>query len=1436
VRDETGKGSIGVPPVRDETGKGSIGVPPVRDESGKGSIGVPPVRTSAGVMKSPVTASLSKRRRILPHWEAGDSTYFLTFRVLEGELSEAERGLVLDACRHWDPERMLLHAAVVMPDHAHLLCTPLEKERGVWWSLADLMHSIKGFTAKRINELRGEHGLVWQREYFDRVIRAESDFDEKWSYIVTNPQRRGLPEDYEWVWVESPNDPPARRPENSHRRDADAPLAGEPPHTEHGSAPSISDSHRRDADAPLARDSSHAQRGAESSASDSHRRDADARLARDSSHAQRGAESSASDSHRRDADAPLRVSLLVWTTTPWTLISNHFAAVHPEIEYALVEDAGDGEEPEYLYIAKDLVETITKKAKRELRVVSYCRGEELIGLRYVPPYREHYNFARSPYSKPTGPGQAPIIAGPSLPDFEPLFTALVCDLGKSAGEALAETHDGHREPIGWRVLPAGFVTIDSGTGIVHEAPAFGEVDFDLLQEERRRFLEEAWIPLLCAVHPDGTFNGAAPEQYRGRWVKECDKDIIRELKERGLLYHQETYRHEYPFCPRAENDPLIQYARKSWFVRTSRYKDEFLANNAAIHWLPEHIKEGRFGDFLRNNVDWALSRERYWGTPLPIWRCESCDLMEAVGSFEELRSRPEATDGGYWERKKAEHPEMPDDLRVHKPYIDEWTYECAACAGQGARNREQAGRDREIERSRDREEARARANPESKIQNPESAGSASVPRMRRVPEVIDCWWDAGSMPFAQWGFPHVEGSVDLFLERFPADFISEAIDQTRGWFYGLLSISTLLFGENSPNADNPKSKIQNPKSPYPHPYRTCIVLGHMMGEDGLKMSKRTKNYKEPSYVFDHYGADAMRWYFFSAQTPWTSARFQESNIRDAQREFLVRLYNVFSFFNIYANIDGFTVESDEATKPRSDEGEHRRPAGADGARDGSGIGDRGSGARSQPDPRSLIPDPRGTGWRPVAQRSELDRWIVGELHGAIRFVREKMDAFENYPAAGRLNDFVDALSNWYVRRSRERFWKPVEGKESHEATKPRSHEGAERSEQGTGSRQQKQSPIPDPRSPIPDPRSPIPDPRSPIPASGDQEKWDAYNTLYEMLLTLSKLIAPFTPFFAEMMYQNLGGTGNREQGTEGQEGQEGSEDGQERSGEQAGMRETARDDALFPVPCSLFPLSVHLCDYPEADASLIDEQLAAEMGIVRELVSLGRSARTAAKLRVRQPLALVEIILAKHEHEPWLASHAPLIAEELNVKQVDFATQADHYVSYQIKADFKAIGPRFGKLAPQIAKALQSLDAAAARQTLTDTGELRLEVNGQTVALTDADVQIRLEARPGWSAAPGRAGVVVVKTELTPELLEEGLIRELVHHVQGLRKEMELAYQARITLHIECDEKLAKVIERHADVIQRECLVERIAFAAADGVEMRDLTIEEHALRLGIAT
>ena len=653
-----------------------------------------------------------------------------------------------------------------------------------------------------------------------------------------------------------------------------------------------------------------------------------------------------------------RVSLLVWTTTPWTLISNQFAAVGPEVDYALVHDpAAD----EYFCLAAARVGPTAQRVRRQLIPVAACKGADLVGLCYEPPFDCY----------------APALA-----------------------ERTAALRDGGAVPVAWRVVPADFIDLETGTGVVHIAPAFGEADFNLLQAERRRCADEAsGIPLLCAVRPDGTMNDEAPPAYRGRWVKDCDRDIIRELRDRGLLLHQETIEHEYPFCPRSENDPLIQYARQSWFVRTSRFRDEFLANNSRIRWLPEHVRDGRFGDFLRNNVDWALSRERYWGTPLPIWVCEKTGRMEAIGSLAELMAKPGATDatpehpGGLWAAKKAADPELPDHLRVHKPYIDAWVYD-----------------------------------------SPFAPGA----KMRRVPEVIDCWWDAGSMPFAQWGFPHAPGSVEQFAQRFPADFISEAIDQTRGWFYGLLSISTLLFGR--PHAPNPAPDGGSPAAAlpphtdaadralhpprdvaavvsraYPHPYRTCIVLGHMMGEDGNKMSKRLRNYREPNYIFDTYGADAMRWYFFSAQVPWTSTRFVEAAIRDAQREFLVRLYHVLSFFNIYARLDGF--------------------------------------------------EPHAAPRRPAPQRSELDRWILSELHRTTRFVREKLDAFENFPAAGRLNEFVDALSNWYVRRSRERFWRSAK----------------------------------------------------------DQDKWDAYHTLYEVLTTLSRLIAPFTPFFAEVMYQNLEG-------------------------------------------------------------------------------------------------------------------------------------------------------------------------------------------------------------------------------------------------------------------------------------------------------------------------
>ncbi|MCE9529194.1 MAG: isoleucine--tRNA ligase [Planctomycetales bacterium] len=555
-------------------------------------------------------------------------------------------------------------------------------------------------------------------------------------------------------------------------------------------------------------------------------------------------------------------SLLVWTTTPWTLPSNQFAAVNAELEYAVFLDPLLPPDQNKVILSPSAAESLwthlnKREEKDKLKLLKSIKGVELKGKRYLPPFDYFYS----------DPIQWSSAVKETIVDHASDWRTEFKEGGPCEWQRA------------WRIVSADFVTTDSGTGIVHIAPAFGEDDFRLLKGIQDDIISSNKLQLvpdlICPVASDGKFKNTVPD-YQGRWVKDCDKEITRRLKEEGKLYYQEQYIHDYPFCWRADEDPLIQYPRKSWFIKTTAFKDAMLANNEQINWQPEHIKHGRFGNFLESNVDWALSRERFWGTPLPIWFCYRCrkteggnypDLAtkEAIQSYSELLTKPGVTGVDVWERAKAANPQLPDDLKVHKPYIDEVTYDSPCCPGN---------------------------------------------RMKRVTEVIDCWYDSGAMPFAQWGYPHQ--NADKFREQFPADFISEALDQTRGWFYSQLAISTMLFGEE---VQSSKFKVQGSstlnlepgtlKPPYPHPYRNCIVLGLMLGEDGQKMSKSKRNYREPGEIFDKFGADALRWYFFANQPPWTSIRYKEQAIKDSIPEFLLRLWNCYSFFVIYANIDGF---------------------------------------------------------------------------------------------------------------------------------------------------------------------------------------------------------------------------------------------------------------------------------------------------------------------------------------------------------------------------------------------------------------------------------------------------------------------------------------------------------------------------------------------------
>jgi isoleucyl-tRNA synthetase len=819
-------------------------------------------------------------------------------------------------------------------------------------------------------------------------------------------------------------------------------------------------------------------------------------------------------------------SFVAWTTTPWTLPSNVALAVSEKVDYAFARMPSG----ETLIVAEALA---SKVLGDDAEVVQVKKGGELVGMRYQPPFS---------YQTPEGGDHHLVVAG-------------------------------------------DFVTLDSGTGLVHLAPAFGEDDF--------RVCRELGLGFLQLVEPDGKF-AASVTDFAGRFCKDADRDIIRDLKRRGLLLKEEVYRHDYPFCWRRDTDPLIQYARRSWFIRTTAEIEKVKENNKSIHWEPEHIKSGRMGQFLEGNVDWALSRERFWGTPLPIWVNDETGAMESIGSVQEILDRNPSAFAAF-DEAKSKDPSLSEDLRVHKPWIDDVTY--------------------------------------TKMGEPGT--------YRRVPEVIDCWFDSGCMPFAQWGYPH--SNADAFHRNFPADFITEAVDQTRGWFYSLMTISTLLFGEEA----------------LPHPFKNCVVLGLMTDEEGKKLSKSKKNYSDPLELMESSGADAVRWALYTGTVPGQSTRFFDRAASDAIREFLLKIWNVYSFFVTYANIEKWDARATRVT---------------------------------------------------VKERPALDRYILAELDSTVRKVRAELDVYKSHQAVKHLEEFVDALSNWYVRRSRGRFWS--------------SEESADKSA--------------------------------------------AYATLYEVLVDLSKLSAPFVPFVAESLYQNL----------------------------------VRGADASAPE-------SVHLAAYPEPMDERADEALREAVEEVRRAVTLGQRVRNEAKLKVRQPLAEAVIVVASEAERERLTPFIPEIRDELNVEQVGFTSDPSRYVDFTLLPNFRALGPKLGKLIPACKKVLGEADGASLYAEMAERGEVTITVEGQAVTLNGDEIEVRLSAKQDFAAASQGGHVVVLDTRLTPELVRAGLAREALSRIQRARKERDLPFDARIAVTYEAGGELGRALEEHAAYVAGESLAER---------------------------
>ena len=830
--------------------------------------------------------------------------------------------------------------------------------------------------------------------------------------------------------------------------------------------------------------------------------------------------------------------ILAWTTTPWTLPSNIALCVNPEEDYAKVK-AADGYT---YYMAVALLDTVLGKLGDEengvkaYEVLETYKGQDLEYKEYEPLYQCAYDCAAKQNKK---------------------AFYVTCDT---------------------------YVTLTDGTGVVHIAPAFGEDDAKVGRKYD--------MPFVQLVDEKGEMGKTTP--FAGLFVKKADPEVLKDLDGRGLLFDAPKFEHSYPHCWRCDT-PLIYYARESWFIKMTAVKDDLIANNNTINWIPESIGKGRFGDWLENVQDWGISRNRYWGTPLNIWECE-CGCQHSIGSIEELKSMSD---------------NCPDEIELHRPYIDNVTIKCPKCGKE----------------------------------------------MHRVPEVIDCWFDSGSMPFAQYHYPFE--NQELFEKHFPADFISEAVDQTRGWFYSLLAISTLIFNKA--------------------PYKNVIVLGHVQDENGQKMSKSKGNAVDPFDALEKYGADAIRWYFYINSAPWLPNRFHGKAVTEGQRKFMGTLWNTYAFFVLYANIDEF-----DATKYTLE----------------------------------------------YEKLSVMDKWLLSKLNSAIKAVDEDLANYKIPEAAKALQSFVDDMSNWYVRRSRERFW-----------------------------------------------------------AKGmEQDKINAYMTLYTALVEICKTAAQMIPFMTEDIYQNL----------------------------------VRSIDANAPE-------SIHLCDFPKVNEAHIDKELEENMDRVLKLVVMGRACRNTANIKNRQPIGQM-YVKADFELSEFFDA---IVADELNVKNVTFTQEVRDFTSYSFKPQLKTVGPKYGKLLGGIKNVLSGLDGNAAMDELNANGCLRFEVNGEEVVLNREDLLIDTAQMEGYVSEDDNGITVVLDTNLSEELLEEGFVREIISKVQTMRKEADFEVMDKIVITYEGSEKAETVFAKNADEIGAETLALEVKKATPAGY-VKEWKINGEAVTLGV--